>query len=87
MIGAGNAAAPRFAASAGAGIASGHDVRTVAGRLGHADPSMTLRVYAHAVEAADQAEVLTLASLLDGLVSELARRRWQRDRPIHPVVG
>jgi hypothetical protein len=28
-------------------------VRTVSGRLGHADPSVTLRVYAHAVEARD----------------------------------
>ncbi len=31
------------------------DVRTVAHRLGHADPAMTLRVYAHAVERADEA--------------------------------
>jgi integrase/predicted nucleotidyltransferase len=36
-------------------ITSGHDVRTVAGRLGHANPAMTLRVYAHAVEGADRA--------------------------------
>jgi integrase len=35
-------------------IASGADVRTVAGRLGHADPSTTLRIYAHAVEARDR---------------------------------
>lgn len=35
-------------------IASGVDVRTVAGRLGHADPSVTLRVYAHAMEARDR---------------------------------
>ena len=37
------------------GIAGGHDVRTVAGRIGHSNPAMTLRVYAHAVEQADQA--------------------------------
>jgi len=36
------------------GVASGQDVRTVAGRLGHADPSMTLRVYAHAQEVTDR---------------------------------
>jgi integrase len=36
--------------SATQSIASGQDVRTVAQRLGHADPAMTLRVYAHAVE-------------------------------------
>lgn len=41
-------------------IAAGVDVRTVAGRLGHADASTTLRVYAHALEAQDKiaAEVL-----------------------------
>ena len=34
--------------SATEAIGSGrHDVRTVAGRLGHANPAMTLRVYAH----------------------------------------
>lgn len=34
-------------------VASGADVRTVAGRLGHADPSVTLRVYNHALEQRD----------------------------------
>src|SRR5690606_30744521 len=33
--------------SATVAIGQGHDVRTVAGRLGHANPAMTLRVYAH----------------------------------------
>jgi integrase len=33
----------------------GHDIRTVLNRLGHANPAMTLRVYAHAVESADGA--------------------------------
>jgi integrase len=33
----------------------GHDVRTVAGRLGHANPAMTLRVYERAFAAADRA--------------------------------
>jgi len=40
--------------SATAAIAQGVDVRTVASRLGHADPSLTLRVYAHAMEARDR---------------------------------
>ena len=35
-------------------IAGGQDVRTVAGRLGHADPSMTLRVYSHALPERDR---------------------------------
>lgn len=36
-------------------IAAGVDVRTVSGRLGHADPSITLRVYSHVLEAQDRA--------------------------------
>jgi integrase len=46
-------------------ITSGHDVRTVAGRLGHANAAMTLRVYAHTVETADQALAVSLAGALD----------------------
>jgi integrase len=46
-------------------ITSGHDVRTVAGRLGHSNPAMTLRVYAHAVTAADEALGAALGDLLD----------------------
>jgi len=46
-------------------ITGGHDVRTVAGRLGHANPAMTLRVYAHAVEGADRALASALAATLD----------------------
>lgn len=41
--------------SATVAIAAGVDIRSVAGRLGHADASTTLRVSAHAVAAADQA--------------------------------
>ncbi|MDP9442264.1 MAG: site-specific integrase [Actinomycetota bacterium] len=51
--------------SATMAIAGGHDVRTVAHRLGHADPTVTLRVYAHAVEAADQAVAESLGRILD----------------------
>ena len=36
-------------------VGAGVDVRTVASRLGHADPSVTLRVYAHAVQERDRA--------------------------------
>lgn len=35
-------------------IGQGYDPRTVASRLGHADPSVTLRVYAHALEERDR---------------------------------
>jgi integrase len=52
--------------SATMAIAAGHDVRTVAHRLGHSDPAMTLRVYAHAVEAADQGIAELLGNVLGG---------------------
>ena len=51
--------------SATMAIAGGHDVRTVANRLGHANPAMTLRVYAHAVEAADEALAASFGRMLD----------------------
>lgn len=51
--------------TATAAITSGHDVRTVAGRLGHANPAMTLRVYAHAIESADVQLAESLGTLLD----------------------
>lgn len=52
--------------TATAAIGRGHDVRTVAGRLGHANPGMTLRVYAHALEAADVQLAESLGAVLDG---------------------
>ena len=51
--------------SATQSIASGHDVRTVASRLGHADASMTMRVYAHAVAGRDRLVAGTMAAVLD----------------------
>jgi integrase len=51
--------------SATLAIGTGHNVRTVANRLGHANPAMTLRVYAHALDSADQAVADTLAAALD----------------------
>lgn len=45
-------------------IASGRDVRTIAGRLGHSDASTTLRVYAHVVEGRDQDAADFLGALL-----------------------
>ena len=40
--------------SATQGIAAGYDPVTVGGRLGHADPSITLRVYSHVLEERDK---------------------------------
>jgi integrase len=45
-------------------IASGRDVRTIAGRLGHSDATTTLRVYAHMVEGRDQDAADYLGGLL-----------------------
>lgn len=50
--------------SATMAIASGHDIRTVANRLGHSNPAMTLRVYAHALDASDRGVSQTMGRLL-----------------------
>ena len=52
--------------SATVAIGDGHDVRTVAQRLGHADPAMTLRVYAHPLQSADEAVADSLGRALGG---------------------
>jgi integrase len=45
-------------------IGAGVDVRTVAGRLGHSDPSLTLRVYIHVIEERDRAAAAILGRVL-----------------------
>ncbi len=45
-------------------LAAGVPVRTVAGRLGHADAATTLNVYGHWIEASDQAAATVLGDLL-----------------------
>jgi len=45
-------------------LASGVDVRTAAGRLGHADSSVTLRTYAHVMEERDRDAAALLGALL-----------------------
>jgi len=45
-------------------IGAGVDVRTVAGRLGHSDPSLTLRVYSHALEERDRAAAAVIGRVL-----------------------
>jgi integrase len=46
-------------------IGAGVDVRTVAGRLGHSDPSVTLRVYSHALEERDRAAATIMGQMFD----------------------
>lgn len=45
-------------------IGAGVDVRTVAHRLGHADPATTLRVYAHALAERDRGAAAILGRLV-----------------------
>jgi integrase len=45
-------------------IGAGVDVRTVAGRLGHSDPSLTLRVYSHLMKSETGLRPRTLAESL-----------------------
>ena len=52
--------------SASVAIAAGHDVKTVADRLGHANAAMTLRVYAHAFAASDRAVADSVGAALAG---------------------
>lgn len=52
--------------SATTAIGLGADIRTVANRLGHSNPAMTLKVYAHAVAAADASTAAALGKVLDG---------------------
>jgi integrase len=47
-------------------VASGRDIRTIAGRLGHSDAATTLRVYAHMVEGRDQDAADFLGRLIAG---------------------
>jgi integrase len=45
-------------------VSSGRDVRTIAGRLGHSDPTTTLRVYAHLVDGRDRDAAEFIGELL-----------------------
>jgi integrase len=56
-------------------IAGGHDIRTVAGRLGHADPSITLRVYSHVLPQRDREAAAALGHTLAALETTSSRLR------------
>jgi len=45
-------------------VAAGMDIRTVAGLLGHADASVTLKVYSHVLEAKNQETASIMGALL-----------------------
>jgi integrase len=46
-------------------LAAGTDIRTVSGRLGHADASTTLNIYAHFVKQADEKAAGAIGAILD----------------------
>jgi integrase len=56
-----------FAATALAG--TGVPVRTIAGRLGHSNPNLTLRTYAHFLEAADRDAAVALHAVTEQLMA------------------
>jgi integrase len=59
------------------GLTSGGDVATIAGRAGHRDPSVTLKVYGHLLESADKAAANSLGRALTGNAPQ--RRRTPSD--------
>jgi integrase len=61
-------------------LAAGTDLNTVAGRLGHAEGSTTLKFYAQFTRPADQAAAIVIPSQLDGLRKERLRELYYRHR-------
>ncbi len=59
-------------------LAAGVPVRTVSGRLGHANAATTLGVYAHVVEESDKDAAAKLGALLTKLRQPPARTRSGR---------
>jgi integrase len=53
-------------------LASGVDVRTVAGRLGHRDASTTLNVYSHFIPESDQKAASMLGGVFDDAMAGVA---------------
>ena len=63
-------------------LAAGTDLNTVAGRLGHAEGSTTLKFYAQFTRPADQAAATVISSQLDGLrKKEHLRELYQQHLP------
>jgi integrase len=54
-------------------LAAGVDVRTVAGRLGHRDPSTTLNVYSHFIPEADQKAATVLGDIFESAMTRINR--------------
>jgi hypothetical protein len=61
-----------FSATALAG--QGVGIRTIAGRLGHANPGITLRTYAHFLDAADREAATAIGRALAGIHPKSEKR-------------
>ncbi len=68
-------------------IGAGYDARTVASRLGHADPSITLRVYSHAIEQRDRELAIALGNALASPRRSGARTSKRARGPIEQRVA
>jgi integrase len=68
-------------------LASGVDLNTVAGRLGHAEGSTTLKFYAQFTRPADQRAAAVIPSQLDGLRKKERLRELYRQHPSVPGDG
>ena len=62
-------------------LAAGTDLNTVAGRLGHAEGSTTLKFYAQFTRPADQRAAAVIPSQLDGLRKKERLRELYRPAP------
>ena len=58
-------------------------MRTVAGRLGHADPSVILRVYSHVIEERDWAAAAVMGQVLEAEV--LRSIRWPEPEELDAI--
>lgn len=68
-------------------MAAGVPVRTVSGRLGHANPSTTLSVYAHFVEASDQEAASVVGKLVSTSKTNSAAKRVPTTTLNKPAVS
>ena len=66
-------------------LAAGTDLNTVAGRLGHAEGSTTLKFYAQFTRPADQRAAAVIPSQLDGLrKKQRLRELYDQHQPHRP---
>lgn len=65
-------------------LASGKSVRWVADQLGHADPALTLRVYAHVIPNDEQDSRFSILEVPDGPIRPLSIRQSAKTKTRSP---